>query len=382
MTGISIRTTTTTRKQLEATLRRAFKAGDVALVKRVTALLGLARGEAADAVATGVGVGRSTVYGWLRAFLLEGVTGLRVQWRGGRPAKLTPTQRQRLAAIVTAGPEAAGFPTGCWHALLIQQVIWREFGATYNVQYLADLLKKLGFSFQKARFVSDHLDEVARATWLAYIWLAYTWLAYTWLAYTWPAWRQQAEAAGGLLLFGDEASFAQWGSLGYTWAPSGQQPVVKTTGRRRAYKVFGLIAFFSGRLFSQGVEGKCNASSYQAFLEGVLDQTTAPLFLVQDGAPYHRSAALRPFWHAHRGRRFVTQLPSYSPDYNPIEFLWRATKRAATHNRYFPAFEALIASVQDALAYFATHPERVKALFGRYLDRIAAPTTIAHATAA
>jgi hypothetical protein len=44
----------------------------------------------------------------------------------------------------------------------------------------------------------------------------------------------------------------------------------------------------------------------------------------------------------------VTHLPSYSPDYNPIEFLWRATKRTATHNRYFPAFDDLRTSVEHA----------------------------------
>lgn len=357
MTQVSIRITAETRKQLEETLRRAFKAGDLPLVKRVTALLAVGRGEPVDAAARGVGAGASSVYAWLRALLVEGVAGLRVHWRGGRPRKLTPPQRQRLAAVITAGPEAAGFPTGCWHALLIQQVVWREFGVTYNVQYLAALLKNLGFSFQKARFVSDHLDAVARAAWLAH---------------TWPAWRTRAEAAGGLLLFGDEASFAQWGSLGYTWAPIGQQPVVKTTGRRKAYKVFGLIEFFSGRLFYQGLDGRFNAATYQAFLERVLAQTTAPLFLVQDGAKYHTAAALRPFWAAHRGRLFTIRLPSYSPDYNPIEFLWRATKRTATHNRYFPDFGALIGSVEEALALFAAQPERVKALFGRYLDHMGA----------
>jgi transposase len=356
MTRISIRITSATRKDLEFTLRQAFKAGDLALVKRVMALLGIARGEPVDVVAAGVGAGASSVYAWLAALLLEGVAGLRVQWKGGRPPKLTPTERQRLGEIVRAGPEVAGFPTGCWHALLLQQVIWREFHVTYNVQYVATLLHNLGFSFQKARFVSDHLDAVARAAWLAH---------------TWPAWRARAEAAGGLLLFGDEASFAQWGSLGYTWAPVGQQPVVRTTGRRKAYKVFGLIEFFSGRLFSRGIDGKFNAQSYQAFLEWVLGQTTEPLFLVQDGATYHHAAALQPFWAAHRDRLCTTRLPSYSPDYNPIEFLWRATKRTATHNRYFPAFDALIGSVEEALAFFAAHPGRVKALFGRYLDHLA-----------
>jgi transposase len=353
MAAVSIRITTSTRKELEATLCRAFKAGDLPLVKRVTALIGIAREEPVDWVASGVGVSPSTVYAWLRTLLVEGVAGLRVRWRGGRPPKLTKTQRERLAEIIAGGPEAAGFPTGCWHALLIQQVILREFGVSYNVHYLATLLHSLGFSFQKARFVSDHLDEVARAAWLAY---------------TFPAWRAQAAVARGLLLFGDEASFAQWGSLGYTWAQIGQQPVVKTTGRRKAYKVFGLIDFFSGRLFYQGIDGRFNGDSYVAFLTGVLEQTTAPLFLVQDGAPYHRSAPVKTFFAQHRDRLHVTQLPSYSPDYNPIEFLWRATKRQATHNRYFPEFETLIGSVEEALAFFAAHPEQVKALFGRYLD--------------
>lgn len=352
-----IRFTGATRKQLETLLGQAFRAGDLALVKRVTVLLGLARGEAMEQAVVGVGVSRATGYAWLRAFLTDGAAGLPVHWRGGRRAKLTATQRERLATLITAGPEAAGFPTGCWHALLIQQVIAREFGVQYNVHYLAHLLGTLGFSFQKARFVSDHLDAVQRAAWLAY---------------RWPAWRAQAEAAGGLLLFGDEASFAQWGSLGYTWAPRGQQPVVRTTGRRKAYKVFGLIEFFSGRLFYQGIDGKLNAASYIVFLSTVLAQTTEPLFVVQDGAPYHRAALVQAFVAAHAARLHVTRLPSYSPDYNPIEFLWRATKRTATHNRYFPEFAALITSVEEALATLSTQPERVKALFGLYLDHLAA----------
>ena len=318
------------------------------------------------AVAASIGVSSSSVYAWLSAFLLKGVAGLRVQWQGGRPRKLTPTQRQRLAELVKAGPAAAGFPTGCWHALLIQQVILREFKVMYNVQYVATLLHSLGFSFQKARFVSDHLDALARATWMTT---------------TWPVWRDQAQAAGGLLLFGDEASFAQWGSLGYTWAPVGQQPAVKTTGRRKAYKVFGVIDYFSGRLFFQGIDGKFNAQSYQAFLESVLAQTSAPLFLVQDGAPYHRAAALRPFWAAQQ-RLHVTQLPSYSPDYNPIELLWRATKRQGTHNRYFPDFETLVATVKETLQGLAGQPERVKGLFGHYLNLMADPAAATEPLAA
>jgi len=50
--------------------------------------------------------------------------------------------------------------------------------------------------------------------------------------------------------------------------------------KRKADKVFGLIEFFAGRLFYQGIEGRFNSQSYQEFITGVLEQTEQPLFLI------------------------------------------------------------------------------------------------------
>ncbi len=52
----------------------------------------------------------------------------------------------------------------------------------------------------------------------------------------------------------------------------------------------------------------------------------------------------RDFFAAHRDQLTVFQLPWYSPNYNPIEFLWRQVKQRATHNQYFPQFDDLIAA--------------------------------------
>jgi transposase len=342
--------------ELVQALQRAYKAGDAKMVRRITALLSLSKGEKVSDIAATLGVAPSSVYEWLKRLMVEGVAGLKPNWKGGRPAKLTPNQRKRLAEMIDAGPQAAGFRSACWNSAMIQELIQREFGKLYNVHYVSELLKNLGFSFQKARFISGHLDEERRRVWLAQ---------------TWPQILQQARAAGGLILFGDEVSFAQWGSLGYTWARRGQQPVVQTSGKRRAYKVFGLIEFFTGQFFYQGITGKFNSESYTAFLTQVLEQTTAPLFLIQDGARYHTSKVTRQFFADHSNRLTIFQLPSYSPDYNPIEFLWRNVKQEATHLQYFPTFEALVASVDDTLADFQTLPEQVCGLFGRYLDLMA-----------
>lgn len=358
MVRVRIRISRETVKALGQTMQLAYKAADVRLIKRTSALLALGQGEPLPSVAERHGVGVSTVYKWVRSLLVEGVEGLRIQWKGGRPSKLTATEKARLVELLQAGPEAAGFASGGWNALLIQMLIEREFGVLYNVHYVAELLGRLGFSFQKARFLADRQDDGARQEWLDR---------------TWPELLEEAKQRGALILFGDEASFAQWGSLGYTWAPVGRQPVVKTCGKRKAYKVFGLIEFFSGRFFHQGIEGKCNADSYIGFLRQVLAQTHQPLFLIQDNAPYHRAAKVKQFVAQQAGRLSVYHLPSYSPDYNPIEFLWRAVKRHATHNHYFPTFTSLIDSVERELALIAQDQQRVLALVGLYLNRPSQP---------
>jgi transposase len=120
---------------------------------------------------------------------------------------------------------------------------------------------------------------------------------------------------------------------------------------------------------------KLNSEVYIRFLSRVLEQTTAPLFLVQDGASYHRAAAVKRFIAEQATRLTVTQLPSYSPDYNPIEYLWRATKRDASHNQYFPEFADLVVSVEQTLTELAARPAYVRSLFTFYLQQMGQPPT-------
>jgi transposase len=143
---------------------------------------------------------------------------------------------------------------------------------------------------------------------------------------------------------------------------------VPTSGKRKGSKVFGAIAYFSGRLFSQGIEGRLNSERSQGFVQMILEQTTEHRFLIHAGARYHPSAATQAFLAAHRDRITVEPLPSYSPDDNPIEYLWKKTKQRATHNQYCKEFALLTVSVDKALAYFATPPATVFGLFGLYCE--------------
>src|SRR5215467_2836915 len=260
-------------KDLHHRLQYAYQHDDVRLVRRTTVLLDLLVHHVPMAVlCERWGLSPACLSDWQKAFLLHGLDSLVYRHGGGRRPKLTPKQKQRLVELIEAGPLVVGCETACWTSVLIRVLIWREFGVLYNCQYVCTLLHNLGFSFQKARFVSDHLDTAKRLAWLEQ---------------KWPTLVRAAKRRQGLILFEDEASFAQWGSLSYTWARRGRQPEVPTSGKRKGYKVFGAIEYFSGRLFSQGIEGRFNSESYQGFVQMILEQTTEHLFLIHDGARYH-----------------------------------------------------------------------------------------------
>jgi transposase len=120
-------------KTLNQHVHAAFRSGNLPQIKRISALLMLADQQSITVVTDRLGVGRSTVYAWLHAFVLDRFASLQVRKPAGRPAKLTPSQKQRLCDLGAAGPAAAGYTTGCWHSALLQALILREFGVLYTV---------------------------------------------------------------------------------------------------------------------------------------------------------------------------------------------------------------------------------------------------------
>ena len=337
------------RKELEMQLRIAQQLGQLPRVKYLLAILAVMNDQPAAQIAQCLRIHAKTLTEGVRLFCVDGLKGAPRRQPTGRPAKLTATQKAELARLIEAGPPAAGCSAACWRSPLVQELILTRFGRYYSVFYLAQLLKNLGFSWQKAAFVSGHLDEMKRREWCRY---------------TWPKAVRLARQQGALLLFGDEASFPQWGTLTYTWARKGQQPQVPTSGVRKGYKVFGLLDYFTGRFFYQGQEGRLDTAAYVAFLTRVLAQTTERLVLIQDGARYHTSKAAQAFFAQHPERLTVFQLPSYSPDYNPIEKLWKQVKQTETHLHYFPTFAALTTKVEQALLKFAQAPQAILSLCG------------------
>lgn len=288
-------------EKLQELLTEAEYRGRLPEMKRYMAVLGYYYHKSFDQVAVTLQVSIQAVRDWIKQYFVNGPEGLKSKKSPGRPSKLTKAQKKQLSKMIVDGPAACGFPGACWRTPMLQHLIQHKFGVFYSAIYLSELLKNMGFSFQKAKFVAAKKDDEKRAEWLKKIW---------------PEILKLSQKKNASILFGDEASFPQWGTLNYTWAPIGQQPVVQTSGNRKSYKVFGLIDYFTGNFYSKGHEGKLNSESYIEFLLDVLNKTRKHLILVQDGAPYHRGKDMKEFFKKHADKITVFRLPSYSPDYN------------------------------------------------------------------
>jgi transposase len=232
---IRIQLSHATVKELQSRLQHAYRRDDVRLVRRTTVLLDLlVHHVPVEVLCAQWGLSPACISGWRQDFLPRGMDSLVDRPGGGRRPKLTAKQKKRLVELIEAGPLGVGCEAAWWTSVLLRVLIWRAFGVLYNRHDVCTLLHNLGLSLQKARCVSDHLDTARRQAWLQD---------------KWPAIRRAAKRRRGLSRFEDEARFAQWGSLSYTWARRGPQPAVPTSGTRQGDKVLGAIAYCSGRLF-------------------------------------------------------------------------------------------------------------------------------------
>lgn len=158
----------------------------------------------------------------------------------------------------------------------------------------------------------------------------------------------------------DEVHFQRVTSLTRTWAPIGEQPRVLSASTRQKIGFFGAVSLKTGRLLTQEA-ATFNAESFHNFLCYLLRSTRKHILLILDNVSYHRARDLKSFFTS-QSRLRREFLPPYSPELNPIERVWRITRRKVTHNRYFPSIESLEQALVNQFTQWEHHNEALNVL--------------------
>ena len=151
-------------------MRRHGSSSELERIRRKAVAL-VNSGMTQKAAAKQVGRSVSRVSKWVTAWKAGGDEALRAKPAPGAPSKLTAEQRDDLLQRLGQSATAAGFDTPLWTSPRIAALIEREYGVSYHVHYIPELLKSLGWSCQKAAKRAAERDEQAIQQWVHKDWV-------------------------------------------------------------------------------------------------------------------------------------------------------------------------------------------------------------------
>ena len=122
------------------------------------ALEGMKRCEAARLA----GLERQALRNAILAYNEEGLDGLFDAPRSGRPCKLDESQRKELAEIIRKGPDVEAEGISAYTLEDLVRIVKERFGVSYHPDNLSILIKREGFSRQKARPLHPKTDPAAQ----------------------------------------------------------------------------------------------------------------------------------------------------------------------------------------------------------------------------
>jgi transposase len=164
----------------------------------------------------------------------------------------------------------------------------------------------------------------------------------------------------------DEVHFQQYGSRCLMWVPPEEKdPVLLHHPTRKSVGYFGAVRLRDGKLAFQREEEKFNAVTFYWFLKHlrqISSRSGRRVIVIVDNARYHH-AKLHADWRKEQEPQFTLDfLPPYSPDLNPIERLWKLTRKLCLHNRYFPTLADVVESVESKFSKWTSGNEVVRKL--------------------
>jgi transposase len=315
---------------------------------RIRAVPQVEAGQSPEQVIRALGFSRARIYEWLARYREGGVEALKAKPVPGRPMKLDAKAVQWIYKTVsTRNPLQLKFEFALWTREIVRELIRERFSVRLSEVSVGRLLRKLGLSPQRPLARAYQRDPQ---------------LVQSWLEEDYPAIQKAAKRAGAQIFFADEANLRSDYHSGTTWAPIGQTPVVQRTGARFSLNLISAISP-RGELRFMCREGRLTASTFIEFLERLLINQHAPIFLVVDGHPVHRSVAVKRFVAEQGDRLRLFHLPPYSPDLNPDELVWNHLKHHKVGKAAIKGPEHLKRLVIGFLRSLQKTPALVCALF-------------------
>jgi transposase len=303
---------------------------------RINAIILLGSGWSVAEVAQALLIDESTVRHWYEKYQQGGIDPLLTLCYQGKTPLLTEQQQEALAKHLDE------------HTYLtsneIRYYIHQTYGVSYSPTGVKELLHRLGFSYKKPKHVPGKLDPVQQEAFL-------------------QEYRKLLRTKGKTdPVYFVDACHPQYNSIpAYGWIRRGKERELKSNSGRKRVNINGAVNIGSLETVTD-FSKKINKESSLRLCRKIEAKhpKAKQIHLFLDNASYYKSKWLR---EELRGSKIVLHfLPSYSPNLNLIERLWKFFKKEILYNTYYEKFEDFVSACKGFFRCRTKYRDRLRSL--------------------
>lgn len=305
-------------------------------------------GKRADEISEFFGVTVDAVYKWKRKHKEKGIEGLKRTKAKGKEPKLNKEDKKQIILWLKKSAMEFGFETPLWDCKRIKILIKKELNKSISISNLWNNLRKWNLTPQKPEKIA--LERSQRKV-------------TEWLNNEWPKIEEHRRKWQAMLYFQDESSVSLVPVLGTTWAKKGETPKIKVTGNRGSICLSSAISP-AGRMVFRIEKKNVSSKTFIDFLKQIIrNHKWRKIIVVTDNSPSHTAEGVKKFIEQNKNKIVIYYLPTYSPDLNPDEEVWKYLKNVklkAHQARNKREFKPLVLSKMQSIQ---RKPSVVKSFF-------------------
>ncbi len=279
-----------------------------------------------------------TLRRYVERFQEKGIDGLlEYRYTGGR-SQLTLIQLEELKTFLVDNTQTK--------AKDIVSHIKKQYNVSYSVIGVTKLIHRLGFTYKKPKIIPGKADRSKQEAFL----------------------EKYQEIKSNLkendqVYFLDSTHPTHNTTASYGWILKGKKndKFIKTNTGRSRLNLNGALNLKNHQAVVLKEKTINHKATIKLFKKLLKKHPKGKIHLILDNASHHHHHTLKPFLKKHRRLKTVF-LPTYSPNLNLIERLWRFFHQKVTNNRYFETFEEFRETTVKFFKNLDNYQEELKTL--------------------
>jgi len=332
-------------QELRVALRSARNTNRAKDSVRINALLLLGTGWSLEEVSDALFLDEDTLGSYVKLYRKGSLQEvLRVNHRGSN-CRLDEDQRQTLSEELNSQI----YLTTAEVCSYVQD----EFSVSYSISGMTNLLHRLGYTYKKPVLKPSKPDLELQEEFLK---------QFTEFMET----KEENEA----VFFMDAVHPAHNSMPAYGWIKKGEKAELKSNSGRQRLNIHGAINAETYEVIPLISESNVNSDSTIELLQYLeeLYPLASTIYVILDNAKYHYSIAVQEWME--KSRIKLVFIPSYSPELNLIERLWRVFKKNVLYNKYIETFEKFKKECIDFFLNQDAYYDEISSIMGNGLEGV------------